>query len=86
MSQEKKSALKWLMDTYDYRYSPQLAGMAKAVQAYGDYVQQLDRDIARDALNDILRELCEITGLPRSAGYIAHLNHIKSLLKQEKVQ
>jgi len=83
---EKKSALNWLRDTYNYNYSPQLTGLARAVQAYADYCQQFDHDIAREALNDLLRELSELTGLERSVGYVAQLQRLKKMLKEVRVQ
>lgn len=86
MSQEKKSALNWLMSEYGYKYSRELDGMAKCVQAYGDYVQSFESHVAQAVLKDILKELQEITGMSSAVGYIVQLRHIKALLKREVKQ
>jgi hypothetical protein len=83
---EKKSALNWLMSEYGYKYSKELAGMASCVQAYGDYVQSFESHVAQAALKDILKELQEITGMSPQVGYIIKLRHIKALLKREVKQ
>ncbi len=86
MTEQKKSALNWLMSEYGYKYSKELSELAGCVQAYGDYVQGFEAHVAQTALKDILKELQEITGMSANVGYLIQLRHIKALLKRTVVQ